>query len=104
MRGEGDWARYGLPFAGDNQLLFDRIDVLAEPLAVRWYSRVSADERPRRGAVRLTIAIDRAEASATTNGLYAPLADAMVEPPEAAWTWVPSAPADVGVPPFADSR
>lgn len=96
VRGEGDWPRYGLPFAGDNQLLFDRLDLLPEPPPLRWYARLSSGDRPRRGSARLTIAIDRAEASATTNGLYAPLADPTVDPPESAWTWVPAAPASTG--------
>ena len=34
LAGEDDRPRYGLPFAGDNNYLFDRIDCLEEPIAI----------------------------------------------------------------------
>lgn len=88
VRGEGDWARYGLPFAGDNSFLFDRIDVLAEPPEATWYVRLGRDERAHRGTCRLTVGIDRAEASRTTTALFAP-SPPSTQPPDAAWTWTP---------------
>lgn len=92
LRGEGDWERYGLPFAGDNQFLFDRIDVLQAPLPAYWYSPLAPDGELRRGSIRLTIGIDREDASRTTAAVYAPIADPSAEPPEDAWTWVPRSP------------
>ncbi len=84
--------RYGLPFAGDNNLLFDRIDVMPEPLAARWFVPVNAGERPRKGAARLTVGIDRLDSSKTTTVLMAPGVEAASVPPDAAWIWTPRAP------------
>lgn len=91
LRGELPGSRYGLPFAGDNNLLFDRIDVEPDPAPARWYSPVSEDETERRsGSCRLTVAIDRRDASRTETRLFAPgPVEAM--PPEGAWVWVPRA-------------
>ncbi len=85
-------ARYGLPFAGDNSFLIDRIDWSEAPPKARWYERVTAGEGPREGSCRLTVAIDRSDSSRTTSGLYAPSEVVEGGPPEAAWTWVPKAP------------
>ena len=93
LHGEGDWKRYGLPFAGDNQFLFDRIDVLPGPVPAYWYAPLAADGELRRGSTRLTIGIDREDASKSTAAVYAPLSEPATEPPEDAWTWVPHAPA-----------
>lgn len=90
LRGELDIPRYGLPFAGDNNFLFDRIEEVNSPPPVRWYSRFPEDG-PRSGSVRLTVGIDRQDASRTTSALLAPEEQPMVEPPEAAWLWVPRA-------------
>lgn len=93
LRGELPGPRYGLPFAGDNNLLFDRIDVVPEPPAARWYAPLSEDGTERRaGSCRLTVAIDRRDASRTETRLYAPGAAAQAMPPEVAWVWVPRAP------------
>lgn len=85
LRGELEDERYGLPFAGDNNLLFDRIDVLDVPEPARWYTPVTADGAVRSGACRLTVGIDRADSSRTTLALLAPSVDAAPEPPEEAW-------------------
>ena len=90
LRGEGDWHRYGLPFAGDNQLLFDRIDILPAPPHATWYTPLTGE--PRRHSTRLTIGIDREDASRTTAALYAPAVEPTALPPEEAWTWVPTPP------------
>lgn len=90
LRGELDVARYGLPFAGDNNFLFDRIDVVDSPPRAHWYSRFPEDA-PVIGSVRLTVGIDREDASRTTSALLAPTSEPSSEPPEAAWLWVPSA-------------
>lgn len=97
LAGELPEARYGLPFAGDNSYLFDRIDVLEAPLPTRWYTYMGADATARRGSCRLTVAIDREDNSRTVNRLYAPLSEPEIEPPEDAWTWVPECPDNVEV-------
>jgi CRISPR-associated protein Cas5t len=71
LSGALDEARYGLPFAGDNQFMFNRIDVIEAPADVRWFVPVAAGETPRE-STRLTTNIDRAEASATEVPLFAP--------------------------------
>ena len=95
LKGELDVQRYGLPFAGDNNFLFDRIDELtAPPESTIWYTRMHPDDPPRQGSCRLTVGIDRADNSKTTSFLYAPVDCGASEPPEMAWTWTPHAPAD----------
>jgi len=90
LRGELGEPRYGLPFAGDNNLLIDRIDLLDKPLPAEWYAPMAPDAAPTPGSCRLTVAIDRRESAHTVSPLFAPVyADA---PPESAWTWVPRAP------------
>lgn len=92
LRGELGQPRYGLPFAGDNNLLFDRIDVEPTPTAARWYSPLAEDETERRsGSCRLTVAIDRRDASRTETRLFAPGLGLQALPPEGAWVWVPRA-------------
>lgn len=92
LRGEPNTSRYGLPFAGDNNFLFDRIEIINQPEAARWYTCFAADDAPRKGSCRLTIGIDRADNSRTTSGLFAPTVEASIEPPENAWTWTPRQP------------
>jgi CRISPR-associated protein Cas5t len=93
LRGELGEPRYGLPFAGDNNLLFDRIDVVGAPPPAQWYSPLSEDEEERRaGSCRLTVAIDRRDASRTATRLFAPGGGVESGPPESAWVWVPRAP------------
>lgn len=91
LRGELAESRYGLPFAGDNAFLFDRIDVLPEPPAARWYTPIGRDEGQRRGSCRLTIGIDRSDSSKTTSALFAPLREPVPVPPAEAWVAVPRA-------------
>lgn len=85
--------RYGLPFAGDNNLLFDHIEVV-EPLDTRWYARVQRGDGTRAGACRLTVSIDRDDSSRTRSELFAPEVVASLEPPASAWVWTPRAPAN----------
>lgn len=91
LRGELSESRYGLPFAGDNNLLFDRIDVLPQPPAVCWYTPVLREDVARARSCRLTIGIDREDASRTTSALFAPLTTPAAEPPADAWVFVPRA-------------
>jgi CRISPR-associated protein Cas5t len=92
LRGEIDSPRYGLPFAGDNNLLIDRIDVLDEPPPTYWYARIQPDDPPRKGSCRLTVGINRTDNSRTTSLLCAPLVEPQSGPPETAWIWTPSEP------------
>ena len=89
LNGRLDGPRYGLPFAGDNNFLFDRIDVLTTPPKVRWYTPVKREQGARRGSCRLTIAIDRGDASRTSGALFAPEDAESDEPPDEAWVTVP---------------
>lgn len=90
LRGELGQPRYGLPFAGDNNLLFDRIDAVESPPPARWYAPLGDDEVERRsGSCRLTVAIDRRDSSRTQTRLFAPSPAAEPLPSEAAWVWAP---------------
>jgi CRISPR-associated protein Cas5t len=93
LSGELDEPRYGLPFAGDNNFLFDRIDVVDEPSTPTfWYTRIQPNDPPRKGSCRLTVGINRADNSKTSSFLYAPLEEALSSPPDTAWTWTPHPP------------
>jgi CRISPR-associated protein Cas5t len=92
LGGDFDEPRYGLPFAGDNNFLFDRIDIDEPPATTRWYTRVQPDEPPRKGSCRLTVGIDRADNSKTSSYLFAPVEEQSASPPENAWIWTPSSP------------
>lgn len=92
LRGELPEPRYGLPFAGDNSFLFDRLDLLEKPLPARWYTEVAIPGPPRRGGYTFTVGIDRDDSSKTTRRMLAPTETASSSPPEDAWTWVPQAP------------
>ena len=90
LRGELPETRYGLPFAGDNNFMIDRIDVLEGPPKARWYVQINSDAGPSPDSCRLTVAIDRRHSARTRTSLFAPAqADA---PPEGAWVWVPDPP------------
>ncbi len=89
LRGELDTTRYGLPFAGDNNFLFDRLEIIDQPEAAHWYAPLMPDDEPRKGSCRLTVGIDRADNSKTTSILLAPTIEVTSEPPESAWTWTP---------------
>lgn len=84
--------RYGLPFAGDNNLLVDRIERADPAQEVTWYEQISDRTGPIAGSCRLTVAIDRADNSNTRTGLFAPAATPSVLPSETAWAWTPRVP------------
>lgn len=92
LRGELDTPRYGFPFAGDNNFLIDRIDILNEPPLCHWYVQMQPHEPPMKGSYRLTVGIDRVDNSKTTSYLYAPVEEPTTEPPLQAWTWTPKMP------------
>lgn len=89
LDGDLEEVRYGLPFAGDNSFLFDELKVLEGAPAARWYTRT---EHARRGTCRLTIGIDRGDATRTSTGIFAPLEAPTSDVPGDAWTWVPRPP------------
>jgi CRISPR-associated protein Cas5t len=93
LKGQLDTQRYGLPFAGDNNFLFDQIDILTQPPLTCWYVQMQANDPPLRSSYRLTVGIDRADNSKTSSFLYAPIEEPKTEPPQNAWTWTPKAPA-----------
>jgi CRISPR-associated protein Cas5t len=73
--------RYGLPFAGDNQFLFDRIDVIGDAEA-RWFVPVQPGATPKE-STRLTTLVNRSDASRTKAPLFAPTPMPCVCPAEA---------------------
>jgi CRISPR-associated protein Cas5t len=81
--------RHGLPFAGDNNLLFDRIEASAAPAAAHWLTPLGPADPPRPGSERLTVWIDRGDSARTRKLLMAPMADAHPEPPREAWLEFP---------------
>lgn len=91
IAGELQSERYGIPFAGDNQHFFDRLEEVPLPLSAHWFAPVLEGATSKRSA-RLTVGIDRRESHQTTNVLYAPSESATDAPRDDVWTWVPSAP------------
>ncbi len=91
LRGEWNAERYGLPFAGDNNLLFDDIEVLKVPVESCWYTSVTLGAPPRPRSARLTVEIDRADSAKTRATVFAPAAGRTSQVPPEAWTWVPTA-------------
>ena len=85
LKGTLEGVRYGLPFAGDNQLLFSRIDVVESTPDVRWFVPVKPGERPS-GSTRLTTNIDCQDASRTVAPLFTPTPPQPC--PDAAWVEV----------------
>ncbi len=92
LRGELPIERYGLPFAGDNNLLFDQLDILETPLPANWYVPVEAESSPRVGSCRLSVKIDRFDSSKSVSLLFAPESNQTEEPPAGAWVWTPESP------------
>jgi CRISPR-associated protein Cas5t len=89
LNGELDEPRYGLPFAGDNNFLFDAIELISSPPMARWYSPLQDSTRPSRGVCRLTTWIDRADNSKTQTAVFVPSAF-VLSPPESAWVHLPT--------------
>jgi CRISPR-associated protein Cas5t len=76
LKGDYNVSRYGLPFAGDNNLLFDSIDVFEE-------HNIETE------TARLTVGIDRLDNSETTSPLFATTKEKSNNPPPNAWVWTP---------------
>jgi len=77
--------RRGLPFAGDNNLLFDHLEGSRTPLSAHWLTPLGGGAPPRPQAERLTVWIDRADSARTRRLLMAPLPEAAPHPPPEAW-------------------
>jgi CRISPR-associated protein Cas5t len=89
MNGDID-NRYGLPFAGDNNYLFDFLDIYEKAIyPTTWYYPVSADDIPETETVRLTVGIDRNDNSKTSAPLFATTKEKSNNPPPNAWVWTP---------------
>lgn len=86
--------RYGVPFAGDNNFLFDRVDVVPTPPPAYWMQPVQLDAGPRPESVRLTTRIHRQDSSRTETVLLAPVSAPLDAPPPDAWIWTPNPPSD----------
>lgn len=90
LEGELNESRgYGLPFAGDNNFLFDEIEVASETKPLHWYTRIEDGEDPRVGTCRLTTWIDRSNSANTRVEAFAPLGIPQYDPPSGAWTILP---------------
>jgi CRISPR-associated protein Cas5t len=90
LLGELEGSRYGLPFAGDNNFLFDKIEVLDEPPEdVIWYVQHQSNDKQVKGSCRLYIGINRTDNSKTTSSIFVPKEGLNLPLPENAWTWTP---------------
>lgn len=94
LAGHLEGRRYGLPFAGDNNLLFDQITVVQSPPEAFWYVPAATDTSvPLQSSCRLTICIDRQDASRTLTRLFM-RTGRMALPPAAAWVETPGTAAE----------
>jgi CRISPR-associated protein Cas5t len=89
LNGELDEPRYGLPFAGDNNFLFDDIKIIPDKniAFAKWYYPLEDNTRPSLGICRLTTWIDRADNTNTKIQVFAPIFCNF--PPENAWINLP---------------
>jgi CRISPR-associated protein Cas5t len=81
---------YGLPFAGDNSFLPDRLEAVEKLKPARWYEPVAAEDEDgaRDDITRLTVSIDRISQENTRSALFAPQKTPAAEIPESAWVTV----------------
>jgi len=89
LRGQPNGRTYGLPFLGDNSFLLDRLEEIP-PATARWYERIDSAERPRPNTARLTLRVDRAGMAKTKSELFAPSAEATLDPSHGAWVELPT--------------
>jgi len=85
LNGEDDHPRYGLPFAGDNNFLFDQIDCLDKPLPAHWFVPIESNLELESGAVSLTVEIDRQNPSQTKSLLFSATKDTLTSLPDSEW-------------------
>lgn len=97
---------YGLPFAGDNNFLFDKIEIFDDgeilmksledenlSKKIIWYVQHQSDDKQVKGSCRLYVGINRTDNSKTTSSIFVPKEDLNLPLPENAWTWTPQKPA-----------
>lgn len=90
LKGDYNTSRYGLPFAGDNNLLFDSIEVFDEsPVAAFWYFTIDEESNVETDTARLTVGIDRLDNSETIAPLFAITKEKSNIPLPNAWVWTP---------------
>lgn len=77
----GELPYFGVPFAGDNQFTYDRIDEVVDDEAT-WYEKSS---QPKAGAVRLTTGVDFKNPKNTTSCLFSRQQGAL---PDSAWVTI----------------
>jgi CRISPR-associated protein Cas5t len=79
--------RYGLPFLGDNNLLPNRLECVEQLQPARWYVPAvpALDDAALSDVARLSVHIDRADASATRTMLFRLSPETTAAIPEAAW-------------------
>lgn len=93
LRGELKINRYGLPFAGDNNFLFDEIEVSRQPPPnTIWYVRHQSGDTQVKGSCRLYVGINRTDNSKTTSFVFIPKENLTLPLPDVAWTWTPYPP------------
>ncbi|WP_235596809.1 CRISPR-associated protein Cas5 [Leptospira alstonii] len=93
LNGEWNDTRYGLPFAGDNNLLFDSIDIFEESsIPAFWHCKVGDNDQIETETARLTVGIDRLDNSNTVSPLFAISKEKSLQPPPNAWVWTPKEP------------
>lgn len=105
LRGETDESRYGLPFAGDNNFLFDKIEIfddgetLMKSVAAErssskiiWYVPHQSGDEQVKGSCRLYVGINRTDNSKTTSAVYVPKDNLNLPLPDNVWTWAPNLP------------
>jgi CRISPR-associated protein Cas5t len=90
LRGELNADRYGLPFAGDNNLLYDSIDCSSTAICARWYVPVDRLRGAQPRTTKLTLSIDRADSSKTRAGWFFPETEERASIPDAAWVSTPT--------------
>jgi len=88
LNGELKEKRYGIPFAGDNNFLFDNIELIDKLPSARWYCQLDDGIYPDRKICRLTTWINRADNTKTRIKVFHPT-DFISEPPESAWSKLP---------------
>jgi CRISPR-associated protein Cas5t len=81
--------RYGLPFAGDNQFMFSRIDIVDVNKDARWFVPLRPGDTSKE-STRLTTVVDRSDSSRTKAPLFAPTPTPCGCPAEA---WIDIGPA-----------
>ncbi|AFZ48719.1 CRISPR-associated protein DevS [Cyanobacterium stanieri PCC 7202] len=88
LNGELEKSRYGLPFAGDNNFLFDSIEIIEQPQLARWFFPIQDHTRAHHQICRLTTWIDREDNTKTKIKVFAPT-DFTTQPPEKVWITLP---------------